>query len=209
MIAAAGLGSRLGRGHPKCLLDFHGQSILERQLRLLDGIRDVRVVVGFEEAQVMEAALAVRQDIVFVRNAAYRSTNTLQSYALGARGLQDGCLFMDADILFQPASFRSFLAACTTREPRVAVTAAKTTDAVFAQVENGQVWRFSRTGRSAFEWANLCWLPSNYCEEGEGAVFERLSKDLPLKAHTIESFEIDTPEDHQMALSHAKFLLTS
>jgi choline kinase len=206
VIAAAGLGSRLGRGHPKCLLKIQDQSILERQLRLLEGIKDVRLVVGFEEQQVIAAALAIRKDIVFVRNAAYRSTNTLQSYGLGAKGLRDSCLFMDADILFEPASFAAFVAACKAGEPLVAVTAAKTTDAVYAHLEGGHVTRFSRTSPGAFEWANLCWLPPAYCETGDGAVFERMSKDLPLKAHVIESFEIDTPEDHQKALENAAFI---
>lgn len=206
VIAAAGLGSRLGRGHPKCLLEIRGRTILERQLRLLEAVPEVRVVVGFEEQQVIAAARAVRPDIVFVRNAAYRSTSTLRSYAMGAQGLAENCLFMDADILFEPASFASFVAACKPGESMIAVTAAKTNDAVYAHLEGGKVTRFSRTAASDFEWANLCWLPPGYCEKGEGAVFERLAGDVPLKSRVIESFEIDTPDDHEKALKNARFI---
>lgn len=206
VIAAAGLGSRLGRGHPKCLLEVRGRTILERQLRLLEGIPEVRVVVGFEEQHVIAAARVVRQDIVFVRNAAYRTTNTLRSYAMGAQGLTENCLFMDADILFEPVSFASFIAACNPGESLIAVTAAKTTDAVYAHLKDGKVSQFSRTAPSEFEWANLCWLPPRYCEKGEGAVFERLAGDVPLKSRAIESFEIDTPDDHEKALRNASFI---
>lgn len=206
VIAAAGLGSRLGRGHPKCLLDIRGLTVLERQLRLLADIPDVRVVVGFEELQVIEAARKVRPDIVFVRNAAFRSTTTLQSYAMGATGLTDNCLFMDADILFEPTSFGSFLGICQAEAPLIAVTQAKTTDAVYTELKDGRVINFSRTEPRELEWANLCWLPPRYCEVGGGAVFERLAYDLPLRHHIIESFEIDTPDDYVHALENAQFI---
>ncbi|WP_250479407.1 MULTISPECIES: NTP transferase domain-containing protein [unclassified Caballeronia] len=206
VIAAAGLGSRLGRGHPKCLLDLKGATILERQLRLLDHIEDVRIVVGFEEQQVIDAARAIRPDIIIVRNPAYRSTTTLQSYALGAKGLTESCVFMDADIVFEPASFHAFLDACSGTDPLIAVTAAKTIDAVFTRLEGDRVMAFSRTESSDFEWANLCYLPPAFCETGAGAVYERISCLLPVRYQEIVSFEIDTPTDLEGALRGATFV---
>ena len=199
MIAAAGLGSRLGLGRPKCLLEIAGKSLLERQLELLGNVPDLRIVVGFEETQVIEAAVRIRPDIIFVRNAAYRTTTTLTSYALGARGLKDPCLFMDSDILFEPESFGAFLGDCTTRAPVIAVTPAKTADAVFVHVTGGKVTRFSRVDPAPLEWANLCFLPPGYCETGTGAVFERLSRDLPLDFLEIASWEVDTLADYEVA----------
>jgi choline kinase len=200
VIAAAGLGSRLGWGSPKCLIDLAGETLLARQLRLLKDVPDVRIVVGFEENDVMAAARSIRPDVIFVRNAAFRTTSTLQSYALGAAGLTQSCLFMDADIVFEPRSFRRFLTVCTGSDPIIAITAAKTTDAVFVEVDDGWVQSFARTTARPFEWANLCWLPPRYCETGHNAVFERLSVDLPLRCHEVESLEIDTPSDYAMAL---------
>jgi hypothetical protein len=63
---------------------------------------------------------------------------------------------------------------------------------------------FSRTEPSEVEWANLSWLPPGYCNTGQGAVFERLTVDLPLRCQLIESFEVDTPEDHANALKNAR-----
>lgn len=208
VIAAAGLGSRLGLGRPKCLLEVAGKSLLEHQLKLLEGVADIRVVVGFEESDVVAAAKAIRSDIIFVRNPAFRTTTTLASYALGAKGVVENCLYMDADILFEPSSFASFIEACGSTDQLIAVTPTKTADAVYVEFENEYVHSFSRSRRTAFEWANLCWLPASHCENGSGAVFERLAEDLPIRAHNIESFEIDTPVDLQNVLKNCDFINT-
>ena len=200
VIAAAGLGSRLGLGKPKCLVEVAGRPIIHHQLNLLWDVPDVRVVVGFDEIAVMDAVTTIRRDVIFVRNPAYRTTTTLNSYAQGARHLTDHCLYMDADVLFERESFEAFLSACSGREHLVAVTAAKTSDAVFVHRNGSDIVRFSRTDRTDFEWANLCWLPPRYCERGEGAVFERLSQDLPLPSREIVSWEIDTSEDFAAAM---------
>lgn len=197
VIAAAGLGSRLGLGKPKCLLEIGGISLLARQLALLESVPDVRIVVGFEEEVVMSAALAIRRDIVFVRNPAYRSTATLASYALGANGIGANCLFMDADIFFDPLSFEAFLDACRPGEHLIAMTQAKTSDAVFVDVQQDRIQGFSRDVRTDFEWANLCWCPPGYFSPGPGAVYSCLEQDLPLPCKEIVSYEVDTPRDYE------------
>lgn len=202
VIAAAGLGSRLGLGRPKCLLELDGVSLIQAQLALLSDVPDVRVVVGFEEHAVMQAVRAHRPDAIFVRNPAFRSTTTLHSYALGARGLEVPCLFMDADIWFEPESFADFLEACTHAEPMIAVTESKTVDAVYGHREGDLVVRFSRTEPSPFEWANLSWLPPGYCETGDGAVFQRMESDLPIVSREVVSYEVDTPADLESAQTY-------
>lgn len=195
VIAAAGFGSRLGFGYPKCLVEVHGRPILSHLLDLLVDVPDVRVVVGFEEDSVRRLAVSLRPDVVVVRNPAFATTSTLQSYALGARHLDDSCLFLDADILFDPASFAAFLRRCRPGSPLVGVTRAKTVDAVHAHVVDGQVVRFSRDDVSPWEWANIAHLPAGYCERGTGSVFEHLSRDLPLPAAVVESWEVDRRAD--------------
>lgn len=204
VIAAAGFGSRLGRGHPKCLVEFRGKTLLERQLDLLKDVPDVRIVVGFQEDLVIERARALRDDITFVRNRAYASTTTLSSYELGARYIDAPCVFMDADIVFDPASFSDFLDAASTQgAPLVAYTDAKTVDAVHCTVESGKILSFSRTTVTAYEWANLACLPPRYCEGSADSVYGHLSRDLPLQGHYVVSHEIDRPEDYEAALRYA------
>lgn len=49
VIAAAGMGTRLGIGKPKCLLEINDKALLEYQLDLLKDIKNIFIVVGFIE----------------------------------------------------------------------------------------------------------------------------------------------------------------
>lgn len=204
VIAAAGLGSRLGLGKPKCLLEFGGKSILQHQLWLLRSVPDVRVVVGFEEALVMDAVRRLRPDAIIVRNAAYRTTTTLDSYSLGATGVRGNCLFLDGDITFGPASFARFLDTCRPDRALIGVTALKTQDAVHIGLLDGQATWFSRERSAPHEWANLAWIPPSWLDKPAGeSVFERLAGHLPQAACEVESYEVDTAADYAIAQPRA------
>jgi NDP-sugar pyrophosphorylase family protein len=201
VIAVAGLGSRLGHGKPKCLVEVAGRRILEWQLELLRDVPDVRLVVGYLEHEVIEAAFQLRRDLVIVRNPAYRTTTTQHSYWLGARHLENPCLYLDGDIIFAPESFRAFLAAAAVHAPLIGVTEAKTEHAVFASTKTGpeksslEVHSFSRTERSDWEWANVACLPPNLLQENGRDVFSRLAGYTPLRAQPVECCEVDTEGD--------------
>jgi choline kinase len=182
------------------LLSIGGASLLERQLALVSDVEDVRIVVGFEKERVIAAARQIRGDIIFCINSAYRTTATADSYDLGARGLKDWCLFMDADILFDPLSFARFLGSCLAGERRIAVTSTKTENAVFVdRTEDGWVTGFSRSSRSDYEWANVAWLPSDHFSGYSGDVFRRIAYELPVASGVIQSFEVDTQSDLELA----------
>lgn len=200
VIAVAGLGSRLGHGKPKCLVEVAGRKILEWQLELLREVPDVRLVVGYLEHEVIDAAFKLRRDLTIVRNPAYRTTTTQQSYWLGARFLEEPCLYLDGDIIFEPESFAAFVAAAATRAPLIGVTQAKTEQAVFAATEAAedgalQVTGFSRTERSLWEWANVACLPPGMLQENGRDVFSRLALHTPLPAQAVECCEVDTEGD--------------
>lgn len=105
VILAAGLGTRLGRPHPKPLTRLTtGESIMRRavdQLRAAYGA-DVFVtaVVGFKLDLIIEAM----PDIGFVYNEVYDSTNTSKSLLKALRLSQPGgVLWMNGDVVFDPA----------------------------------------------------------------------------------------------------------
>ncbi|MEQ1602948.1 MAG: NTP transferase domain-containing protein [Methylophilaceae bacterium] len=203
VIAAAGLGSRLGLGKPKCLIEIGGMTILEHQLKLLDDIEDVRVVVGFEEELVIDLIHSLRHETIIVRNPGYRTTTTLHSYVMGAAYLDEDCLFLDGDILFQPSSLKNFLSKCIPDETLVGITPAKTKDAVFTSINSDkQITAFSRTKLSPYEWANIVWIHPKFFSEPCTAVFERLNYYLPLNTELIISNEIDTTEDMLIAIKN-------
>lgn len=196
VIAAAGMGTRLGYGIPKCLIELEGRTLLERQLELLGKVPDVRIVVGFQSELVISAATKLRRDLIFVVNPAYRTTTTADSYDIGANGLDGWSVFLDADILFEPRTFASFLDSCRREQRRIGITVAKTEDAVYVhRDEHGRVTRFSRTDPAGFEWANAAWVPSDYFSGYSGDVFAKIARDLPVDATVLESYEVDTEAD--------------
>lgn len=199
VIAAAGLGSRLGHGIPKCLVEVNGQTVIERQLKLLAPIGDIRVVVGYMEQAVIDAVRRINEDVIFVRNPRYRETTTQDSYALGAHDISGSYLFLDGDIVFDSTSLSKFLEFAATKQLAIGVTAAKTDHAVFAvtrDVDNDEIeiTSFSREP-ALLEWANIVYAPSDSFGYGRGAVFETLQTMLPAPAKQIVCYEIDTEAD--------------
>ncbi|GIJ51505.1 hypothetical protein Val02_83910 [Virgisporangium aliadipatigenens] len=117
VILAAGMGTRLGRPHPKPLTPLSdGRSILRQQL---DHLRDefgsevhVTVVVGFKMDLIMEAAAA---DAAFVYNELYDQTNTSKSLLKALTLAPPGdVMWLNGDVVFVPgllASLRAHMAA--------------------------------------------------------------------------------------------------
>lgn len=206
VIAAAGLGSRLGHGLPKCLVEVEGKTLIERQLALFAHVPDVRIVVGYMEHAVMETVNRLNRNVIFVRNPDFRTTTTQDSYALGAEGIQGACVFLDADIVFERHSLVEFMSEASLRTITIGITAAKTDDAVYAKLEKDdrgmQVVEFTREGPAAYEWANIVCAPADTFQRGRGPVFEALSEHLPAAAKSVISYEIDTEQDLQRARAY-------
>lgn len=203
VIAAAGMGSRLGHGIPKCLVEVGGRTLIEGQLDVLSEIPDIRIVVGYMEQAVIDAVSRVSRNVIFVRNPEFRSTTTQDSYTMGALGLDHQCLFLDADIVFDPVSLNAFLAVSACHPMLIGVTAAKTDNAVYAVTRAAprgdmEVISFSLEA-SRYEWANIVSAPAGTFSRGRGAVFEALQTMLPAAAKEIVSFEIDTEQDLRRA----------
>ena len=106
IILSAGQGSRLGHltsDRPKCLIDFSGRTLLDRQLDTLaaNGVEDVVVVTGFRDDQV-EAALARRAGGPRVRtiyNPFYKVADNLGSLFIAKHELTHDCLVWNGDTL--------------------------------------------------------------------------------------------------------------
>jgi len=101
VILAAGVGSRLGRPHPKPLTRLaDGESILGRALRQLTARfsrHSIHLVVGFKKEMVMEEM----PDVGFIYNQHYGDTNTSKSLlkALTILG-PGGVLWLNGDVVF-------------------------------------------------------------------------------------------------------------
>jgi choline kinase len=104
VILAAGLGTRLGKPHPKPLTPLRsGESIMRRAVNALrkayaDDVF-VTAVVGFKLDLVIEAM----PDISFAYNEVYDSTNTSKSLLKALQLSQPGgVLWLNGDVVFDP-----------------------------------------------------------------------------------------------------------
>ena len=109
IILSAGQGSRLGHlvdDRPKCLIDFNGRTLLDRQLDTLaaNGITESVVVTGFHDDQI-ERALERRRaagegpNVRTVFNPFYKVADNLGSLFLVRDELTGDCLVWNGDTL--------------------------------------------------------------------------------------------------------------
>lgn len=212
VIAAAGLGSRLGHGLPKCMLEIGGKPLLTRLIETLRPlIPRIHVVIGYREEMIIDLCAREHRDVVLVRNPKYRETNTGESMALGARGCGYGVkvLFLDGDLLINPESLGNFVQAAAESDLLIGITPAQSEDAVCVELTDSfassgpVVTGFTRSALQPFEWANIVAGPNSLMNEVSGYVFERLRDYLPSPAFALDLREVDTSSDLERAKQFA------
>jgi choline kinase len=110
IILSAGQGSRLGHmvdDRPKCLINFNGRTLLDRQLDTLEanGVHEAVVVTGFHDELVNEA-IARRSGGPRVRtvfNPFYKVADNTGSLFMAREELGGDCLVWNGDTLVSPA----------------------------------------------------------------------------------------------------------
>jgi choline kinase len=110
IILSAGQGSRLGRlvdDRPKCLIDFGGRTLLDRQLDTLaaNGVSEAVVVTGFHD-DLVNSAVARRNGGPRVRtiyNPFFKVADNLGSLFMAREELTGACLVWNGDTLVSDA----------------------------------------------------------------------------------------------------------
>ena len=110
IILSAGQGSRLGHmvdDRPKCLIDFTGRILLDRQLDTLEanGVREAVVVTGFHD-ELVQGAIAARNGGPAVRtifNPFYKVADNTGSLYMAREELSGDCLVWNGDTLVSNA----------------------------------------------------------------------------------------------------------
>ena len=99
LIIAAGLGSRLKKhteNLPKCMLDFGGKTLLQRQLESYkqNGIKDISLVRGYKKEKINY------KDIKYFENKDYKNNNILNSIFYAEKVINGNIIISYSDILF-------------------------------------------------------------------------------------------------------------
>jgi choline kinase len=107
VVLAAGTGSRLKpltNDAPKCLSEVSGVAILQRLVQSLcdHGFTRLVIVVGYLDHRVREFLDARNDqlDIEYVINTRYASTNNLYSLWLARQTIDEPCLLLESDVVF-------------------------------------------------------------------------------------------------------------
>ncbi|MFT4284219.1 MAG: NTP transferase domain-containing protein [Protaetiibacter sp.] len=208
VISAAGIGSRLDYGMPKCLVPICGRPLLAWQLDAIASIDpDVEIVVvaGYRAADVARFLREVAPGVPVVLNHRFASTGTSGSLRRGAR-MAGGefVVSLDGDLLISPEELRPWIEGSgraigvSPRSTRTPVVVRR--DDADLVVEMG----FDLEGD--LEWNGLLRLPREIVIEfGDDHVFWNLQRMLPLPSIASHTVEIDDPDD----LDRAETWLTS
>ena len=99
LIIAAGLGSRLKKhteNLPKCMLDFGGKTLLQRQLDAYknSGVKDISLIRGYKKEKI------TYKGIKYFENTDYRNNNILNSIFYAEKIINGNIIISYSDILF-------------------------------------------------------------------------------------------------------------
>ena len=99
LIIAAGLGSRLKKhteNLPKCMLDFGGKTLLQRQLESYkqNEIKDISLIRGYKKEKINY------KDIKYFENKDYKNNNILNSIFYAEKVINGNIIISYSDILF-------------------------------------------------------------------------------------------------------------
>ena len=101
LIIAAGLGSRLKKhteNLPKCMLDFGGKTLLQRQLEAYNknNIKDISLIRGYKKEKINYKGLR------YFENKDYKNNNILNSIFYAEKIINGNIIISYSDILFDP-----------------------------------------------------------------------------------------------------------
>ena len=108
LVVAAGLGSRL-KGHtenlPKCMLDFGGKTLLERQVQAYKncGIENITVIRGYKKNKINYKNFSI------LKNTDFENNNILNSIFYGEEVINGNIVIAYSDIIFESSVVKRLL----------------------------------------------------------------------------------------------------
>ena len=194
VISSAGIGSRLGLGLTKALLQINGRSLISWQLEQFKDVEDLRIVVGFQANDIIEEVLKYRPDAIFVFNHLYFETKTGASFYLGAKDAGDEIIEWDGDLLVHPDDVKTIL---NTPGEFICYSDITSEDAVYCKTdEQGNVLAFSRENGD-YEWTGPACIKKEHLTYSSNNVFNIFERVLPMKGIKVRAYDIDTYSDYK------------
>lgn len=193
VISCAGIGSRLGLGQTKALININGRSLIAWQLEMFKEVEDLRIVIGYQANEVVQEVLKHRDNVTFVYNHRYFETKTGASLYLGAQHANDYVIAWDGDLLVHPDDLKKIL---STDGEFICYSEKSSEETVFLSInEKDEVHSFSRE-EGDYEWTGPACIRKEKLHYSSGHVFNQLEPYLPMKGLKVRAYDIDTYEDY-------------
>lgn len=193
VISCAGIGSRLGLGLTKALVQINGGSLISWQLKLFKDVEDLRIVIGFQGGEIIEEVRKYRDDVIFCYNHRYFETKTGASFYLGARHANNEILEWDGDLLVHPEDVKMLL---NTKGEYICYGDKTSEETVFVRTnDNGEVLSFSRDSGD-FEWTGPACMAKRNLTYNSNNVFNMFEPLCPMRGIKVRAYDIDTYNDY-------------
>ncbi|SCH01035.1 bifunctional N-acetylglucosamine-1-phosphate uridyltransferase/glucosamine-1-phosphate acetyltransferase [uncultured Clostridium sp.] len=202
ILSCAGMGTRLGIGTTKALVEINGKTILERQLELLKDFKDIRITVGYQAEKVIEVVNNIRKDVMFIFNYDYKHTGNATNFCKSLIGANEYVIEIEGDLLINAEDLKNLVeysGEC------IGGTSISSDEPVYMCVECGLVRTFSLNNGNK-EWMGLAKIKTEHFTKKEGNIYEILETLLPLPFLEVRArnIDIDTPEDYDKVLKWYK-----
>lgn len=193
VISCAGIGSRLGLGLTKALVQINGGSLISWQLKLFKSVEDLRLVIGFQGSEIIEEVRKYRQDVIFCYNHRYFETKTGASFYLGARHANNEIIEWDGDLLVHPDDVKMLL---NTKGEYICYGDKTSEETVFVRTnDKGEVLSFSRESGD-YEWTGPACMAKRNLTYNSNNVFNMFEPLCPMRGIKVRAYDIDTYNDY-------------
>lgn len=194
VLSCAGIGSRLGLGKTKALVQINGIPILNYLIDYFSEIDDLRIVVGYQANEVITLALKQRRDVIFAFNHNYFHTKTGASLALGSRFCLEYVLAWDGDFMAKVSDVKKII---EKSGEFICCTLPTSSDPIFVRtdVSGRQAIGFS-TVNGQLEWSGPAKIKRENIRYNDGNTYELLEQVLPLPVFLISGSDVDTYDDY-------------
>lgn len=197
IISCAGMGTRLGAGKPKALIDIEEKPLIAYTINQLSQCKDIRIVVGYKAEDVIKTVTKLRKDIIFVYNHNYKNNGTGASVSLATKYAEKYILTIDGDIIIHPDDLAKII---SLDHEFIGVCKKSTDDPVLTKIDkNNNVVGFAR-GDGDFEWTGITMLEAKKLQPTDGHTYQLIEPLLPMKYELIREKEVDTPNDYKNAI---------
>jgi len=219
IIPAAGMGRRMKSYGAKGLISLNGQTVLERQIKIIWRVypdAEITIVAGFQ-ADLVNERIRKKYPVKIIRNADYENNNVARSIFLGLQScISQHTLLVYGDLVFNSPTIRNIIGE---RSKVVVDSRKKIKDAeVGVLFGKEEVTNFSYTIDT--KWCQIAYLATK-----EMKMFEEISSNpdydrwfgyeimnkiiddggsfLPTEPSGMKIAEIDSPRDLKFALKVA------